>query len=157
MFYLTGTNANYGGVVIDNSATVTLSAQPSGTYQGVLFFQDRSITTSNVETFTGGATMKLTGSLYFPTTQVQYTNGASGVTFATAIVAYKVLFTSSAAYIKTRQHRNILRYVYRICGSCAVNPLRRPRGFRPGELCLAGLSPRADVLEPRPGDSPPPC
>ena len=85
---------------MNNGATVTFSAPTTGTYKGVLFFQDRSITSSVVASFQGGAAMKLTGSLYFPTTQVQYTNGAAGVNFATAIIAYEVLFTSSAAYIK---------------------------------------------------------
>jgi hypothetical protein len=40
--------------------------------------------------------MKLTGTLYFPTTEVIYENGASGVSFATAVVADTVLFTSDA-------------------------------------------------------------
>ena len=44
MFYLTGTNATYGSLTIGNSANVTLSALTSGPYLGVLFFQDRSIT-----------------------------------------------------------------------------------------------------------------
>jgi len=96
MFYLTGTNATYGSVVINNSATVTLSAPTSGTYQGILFYQNRSITSSNAATFDGGAAMKLTGTLYFPTTEVIYENGASGVSFATAVVADTVLFTSDA-------------------------------------------------------------
>ena len=46
MFYLTGTNSTYDSVAIQNGVSVTFSAPTSGTYQGVLFFQDRSITSS---------------------------------------------------------------------------------------------------------------
>lgn len=42
-FYLTGANASYGSVNIANGVTVTLSAPTSGTYDGLLFFQNRSI------------------------------------------------------------------------------------------------------------------
>lgn len=96
MFYLTGTNATYGSVVIDNGATVTMSAPASGVYQGILFFQDRSITSANNATFAGGATMQLTGSLYFPTTDVSFSNGTSVANYSTAIVASAVSFAGGA-------------------------------------------------------------
>ena len=93
MFYLTGTNASYGSVNIANGANVTFSAQTSGPYLGILFFQDRTITSGNNATFAGGATMKLTGSLYFPTTAVSFSDGSSTAAFNTAIIAYQVWFT----------------------------------------------------------------
>jgi len=92
MFYLTGTNASYGSVTISNGVNVTLSAQTSGPYMGLLFFQDRSIVSGANATFAGGASMTLTGSLYFPTTGVSYSNGASA-SGNTAIVAKDVSFT----------------------------------------------------------------
>ncbi len=92
MFYLTGTNASYGSVTISNGANVTFSAPTSGTYMGVVFFQDRSITSSSNATFAGGVNMKVTGSLYFPTTSVSYSNGASTNAYV-AIVADQVWFT----------------------------------------------------------------
>jgi len=92
MFYLTGTNANYGSVTIANGVNVTFSAPSSGPYLGVLFFQNRSITSSNNATFEGGATMQMTGSLYFPTTDVAFGNGSSVASYSTAIVAKQVSF-----------------------------------------------------------------
>ena len=92
MFYLTGTNATYGSVTMSNGVHVTLSAQTSGPYLGLLFFQDRSIVSATNATFAGGASMQLTGSLYFPTTGVSYSNGASP-TGNTAIVAKQVSFS----------------------------------------------------------------
>lgn len=93
MFYLTGTNSTYASVGVGNSVNVTLSAPTSGTYLGVLFFQDRSITSSNNATFTGGATMKLTGSLYFPTTIVAFSNGSAATGYTMAIVANQIWFS----------------------------------------------------------------
>jgi Flp pilus assembly protein TadG len=96
MFYLTGTNATYASVTINNGANVTLSAPSSGSYLGVLFFQNRTITSSNNATFAGGATMLLTGSLYFPTTSVSFSNGTSAQVNSTAIVSLGISFTGGA-------------------------------------------------------------
>jgi len=93
MFYLTGTNSTYASVSVGNSVNVTFSAPTSGTYLGVVFFQDRSITSSNNALFTGGATMKITGSLYFPTTIVQFSNGSAATSYSMAIIANQVWFS----------------------------------------------------------------
>ena len=93
MFYLTGTNATYGSVNISNGAAATLTAPASGVYSGLLFFQDRSITSAVNATFAGGVTLKLQGGIYFPTTLVSYQNGASSSGYTVAIVADKVSFT----------------------------------------------------------------
>ena len=98
MFYLTGTNATYASVAVQNGVSITFSAPTSGAYLGVLFFQDRSITSSQNAVFTGGATMKLTGSLYFPTTNISFSNGSSVTAYNTAIVAKQLSFTSSAYF-----------------------------------------------------------
>ncbi len=95
MFYLTGTNSTYGSVNMSNGVSVTLSAETSGSYLGVLFYQDRSITSAANATFAGGATEALTGSLYFPTTAVSFSNGTSGGG-NTAIVADQVSFVGGA-------------------------------------------------------------
>jgi hypothetical protein len=91
MFYLTGTNATYGSVVMNSGVNVTLSAQTSGAYMGLLFFQDRSITSNVNASFGGGASTQLTGSLYFPTTAISFSNGTSG-SGNTALVAKQVSF-----------------------------------------------------------------
>lgn len=95
-FYLTGTNASYGGVNISNGAGVTFSAPTTGTYTGILFYQDRSITSSNGAIFSGGVQMNLTGTLYFPTTSVTYSNG-SGTAGYVGIVANTVSFTGGTS------------------------------------------------------------
>jgi hypothetical protein len=92
LIYLTG-----GATVnIANGANVTLSAQASGAYQGVLFYQDRSIASPGASTFAGGATMNLTGSLYFPHATLDVNNGSSTAGTTMAIVADMVNFQGGA-------------------------------------------------------------
>lgn len=97
-FFLTGTNASYGSVVINNGVNVTLSAPTSGSYLGLLFLQDRTITSAVSANFAGGASMKLTGSLYFPTTAISYSNGVSG-NGTTALIAKQVSFTGGVQLV----------------------------------------------------------
>jgi hypothetical protein len=90
LIYLTG-----GATVnIANGSTVTLSAQTSGSYQGVLFYQDRSMASPGASTFAGGASMSLTGSLYFPHATLDVNNGANATVMA--IVADMVDFQGGA-------------------------------------------------------------
>jgi hypothetical protein len=79
-------------VTINNGANVTFSAQTSGPYMGVVFYQDRSITSSANANFAGGVNLKITGTLYFPTTYVLFSNGANTNAYV-AIVAKQVSFT----------------------------------------------------------------
>jgi hypothetical protein len=97
LIYLTG-----GATLnIANGSTVTLSAQTSGSYEGVLFYQDRSVTSPGSSTIAGGANLNLTGSLYFPHALLNINNGTStsissgGTT--TAIVADMVDFQGGAS------------------------------------------------------------
>jgi len=92
MIYLTG-----GATVnIANGSSVTLSAQSSGPYQGILFYQDRSMPAPGASTFAGGATMNLTGSLYFPHATLDVNNGAAASGTTMAIVADMVDFQGGA-------------------------------------------------------------
>jgi len=86
LIYLT----NGATVDIANGASVTLSAETSGAYAGVLFYQDRSMASPAASTFAGGANMKLTGSLYFPHGTLNVNNGSTSSTMA--IVADMVNF-----------------------------------------------------------------
>jgi hypothetical protein len=79
-FYLTGS----GSVNIANGATLNLSAPTSGTYDGILFYQDRS--DSNAATIEGGASSVLKGILYFPDAALTIGNGTTS-TFYTPVVA----------------------------------------------------------------------
>jgi hypothetical protein len=73
LIYLT----NGATVSIANGANVTMSPQSSGTYEGVLFYQDRSMTSPGSSTFAGGSSMVLSGSLYFPYALLYINNGSN--------------------------------------------------------------------------------
>ena len=90
LIYLT----NGATVNVANGSTVTLSAETSGPYQGVLFYQDRSMAAPGASTFAGGATMNLTGSLYFPHATLDVNNGSGSSVMA--IVADMVNFQGGA-------------------------------------------------------------
>jgi Flp pilus assembly protein TadG len=98
MFYLTGTSSTYSSLYIGNSFTGTLSAPTSGTYQGILFFGDRSIvaTFGNGAQITNGVSVNMSGTLYFPTTNVGFTSGAGNLSYM-AIVANTITVSSGAS------------------------------------------------------------
>jgi len=92
LIYLTG-----GATVnIANGSSVTLSAQTSGAYQGVLFYQDRTMASPGASTFAGGATMNLTGSLYLPHATLDINNGSGTAGSTMALVVDMVNFQGGA-------------------------------------------------------------
>lgn len=84
-----------GTVSISGSTTVTLSAPTSGTYSGILFFGDRSGTTSNSNTISGSSGSTLSGALYFPTQKFTYSGSSSGSGTCTQLIADTITFTGS--------------------------------------------------------------
>ncbi|HWK95893.1 MAG TPA: pilus assembly protein TadG-related protein [Pseudolabrys sp.] len=97
--YLTkSTGSSYATVSIGNGATVTLSAPTSGTYAGLTFFGDRKATTSTTSSFGGGATLSITGALYFPSQTVSFNNGISNPSGCTQLIAGQIQFTGGAQF-----------------------------------------------------------
>jgi hypothetical protein len=95
MIYNTATaSQTIGAVSITGSGTLTLSAPNTGTYEGILIFQDRSQSVGG--TVTGSNTSVVTGTLYFPDANLTYT----GTTTAqyTAIVADTVTMVGTCAF-----------------------------------------------------------
>ncbi|MGD0117573.1 MAG: pilus assembly protein TadG-related protein [Candidatus Binatus sp.] len=93
-----GSNSTYAGINIANGVTVNFSAPTTGgenSLEGILFFQDSSIPASSAASyFAGGANMTLAGALYFPTTQLNYSNGINAA--YTILVADTIVFTGGA-------------------------------------------------------------
>ncbi len=92
MIYLT--NGAY--VNIANGVTVNMAPQSSGTYQGVLFFQDHTMTSPAASAFAGGSNSTMTGSLYFPWALVNINNGSTANT--EALVVNSVSFQGGATF-----------------------------------------------------------
>ena len=92
--YLTGPNPT--GLKINGNMTVNLTAPNSGYYWGVLFFQDRTLTSPPAATINGGAGTNLNGTVYLPGTAVTYTGGSA--TSITALIADTIAFVGTSFF-----------------------------------------------------------
>ena len=84
-----------GSVNLSGSSTVNFTAPSSGTYQGMLFLQDRNLSYSSGNNINGSSSSVLTGTLYFPTTTVTY-SGSSTTGSYTAMIAKNIIIAGSA-------------------------------------------------------------
>jgi hypothetical protein len=88
-----------GGVSMAGGASVSLSAPTSGTWQGILFYQDRTNTSDS--TLVGGTGQLMNGLLYFPDAHLTYTGGSNVSTQATAAtIVSKTLSMVGNSYIQ---------------------------------------------------------
>jgi hypothetical protein len=83
--YNTSNGYPYKPITFSGANTVNLSAPASGPMSGVLFFQDRNITSGSANTFSGAGQFQFLGTLYFPTTALVF-SGAGGLSGAGPIV-----------------------------------------------------------------------
>ena len=92
---LTGPNGQAGDLRIQAGANLNMSSSGTGPYTGVLFYRDRRAAHSEVQ-ISGGASLFLTGALYFPTADVDFV-GHSGMNVrCLQLVAQKMRFRGSA-------------------------------------------------------------
>ena len=93
-FYNTaGGGYSYKVVTVSGGSRGALSAPTSGAMEGMLFFQDRSITSSSSNTVSGGSTLSLEGAVYFPTQPLTFSGGSTGTASYTIIVASTLTFS----------------------------------------------------------------
>jgi hypothetical protein len=78
------------GVSFTGNGNISLTAPSSGTYNGVLMYQDAS--DSSTDYLTGGSSQILNGVVYFPDALLHYTGGSSsnGSSQSLSIVAYNL-------------------------------------------------------------------
>jgi len=78
-FYNTSGAVAYAPIKFTGNETANLSAPTSGSLEGMLFFQDRSITysSSNGSEIEGNSSSTFDGALYFPTTALSYVGNSS--------------------------------------------------------------------------------
>ena len=96
IFLTSSTGSQYASVTINGGATVDMEAQTSGDYSGVLFYGDRDAPAGINQTLNGGASMDLTGALYFPVGDIKYTGGATINGSCTQIIGYSITFNGNA-------------------------------------------------------------
>jgi hypothetical protein len=82
---------------INGGATVRLSAQTSGTYAGILFYQDRRASDSGTNTVNGNSNSFYQGAIYMAGQEVDF-NGTAGMsTNCIQLVARRVVFSGNSA------------------------------------------------------------
>ena len=85
MFYNTATGSHtIAPISLTGSSVTTLTAPASGTYRGVVFFQDRNLTYATANSVSG--TADITGTYYFPTTSFSYSGNSSTAVKAAFVV-----------------------------------------------------------------------
>jgi hypothetical protein len=95
-FVMTGTNGQAGDLKINSQAELDLSSPGSGDYKGVLFYRDRRA--SNIEIkINGGADSKLTGALYFPSSDITFAGNAGMDVKCLQMVGQKLKFRGGAS------------------------------------------------------------
>jgi hypothetical protein len=95
---LTGSGSNYAYVSISNGVTVTLSAPTTGATAGLVFFADPNSPSTPGSSFQGGASMTLTGALYFPSQTVTFANGTSTNATCTQLIAWLIQFQGGTSF-----------------------------------------------------------
>jgi hypothetical protein len=97
----TSSTATIGGVNMNGGANVNIVAPASGTYKGIMIYQDRRATADNTQQVNGNSSSKLEGALYFPRADLTF-NGTTGMnTNCLQIVSKRVQFTGNSAVNNT--------------------------------------------------------
>ena len=98
-----GGTPTIGTADINGGAKLVMSAPTSGTYDGILFYQDRRATTSTtiVNKINGNSSSLMSGAIYFPNQQLQI-NGTAGLNFSCAqFVSYVIEFAGNGSINNT--------------------------------------------------------
>ncbi len=95
----TGSGGTWASASINGGGTIAMSAQTTGDYAGILFYQDGSATDSpsNNFTFNGGSNTEMTGVIYVPENDVSFSGGnETDDNGCLQIVASQVSFSGNA-------------------------------------------------------------
>jgi hypothetical protein len=93
-FYNTQGSTSYKPIVVSGGSSSSLIAPTSGSYEGILFFEDRSITSNSQNTISGGSTATFQGAFYFPNSPLVFSGGSNAA--YTLIVADTVTISGSS-------------------------------------------------------------
>ena len=92
--YMTGPSA--GGIKINGNMVVNLAAPTSGTYWGLIFYQDRTLSPAPSAKLNGGSSMNLSGTVYLPGSAITYNGGSS--TSITALIGDTIAFVGTSYF-----------------------------------------------------------
>jgi Flp pilus assembly protein TadG len=105
-FYLTGSGSKYASINISAGSQVTLTPVMAGTLENVLFFQNRNAKNGQSK-LTGQSRMHVTGILYFPNSEVEFTGG-SAMDEADVLLVARTLKMTGDSYVNADYANNVL-------------------------------------------------
>ncbi len=95
----TSSNSPFGTITIDNGTTVTLSPPTTGSTAGLTLISDPNpLQPLETETIAGGATLNISGTLYFPNSAVSFSNGASATNACLQLIASTATFSGGSTF-----------------------------------------------------------
>jgi hypothetical protein len=86
------TPSSIAAVGMNGGATVNLTATTTGTYAGVLFYQDRRALPGTTNTVNGNSQSKYQGGIYFPSQDLSFSGDSGIVTDCVQMVSRRVTF-----------------------------------------------------------------
>jgi Flp pilus assembly protein TadG len=95
------TSNTIGDVDLNGNATINMTAPDSGTFKGILFYQDRRAASDNDIKINGNSSSKFQGAFYFPKADLTFNGTAGMITNCMQIVAKDVTFTGNSAINNT--------------------------------------------------------
>jgi hypothetical protein len=93
--YLASGTQNNG---IQVSSCLAITAPTSGNTAGIAFWVDKGNSSNGKDQFNGGSNVAITGAIYAPSQEVDYTGSSSATSSCTQIVANKIDFTGAADF-----------------------------------------------------------
>lgn len=78
---------------IQVSSCIAITAPTTGNTAGIAFWVDKNAPSNGKEQFNGGANMAITGALYAPSEEVDYTGSSTVTSTCTQIVANNIVFS----------------------------------------------------------------
>jgi Flp pilus assembly protein TadG len=96
------TGANVGKLSIAGTSNIKLNAPSSGTYKGLLFYQDAKATTTQSSSVRGDSASNMTGAFYFPSTPVDFGGNSGGLSECVEVVANTITFIGNSNLTTTK-------------------------------------------------------
>jgi hypothetical protein len=94
---LTGSSGNVATANIANGANVNLTAPTTGTFHGIAIIQQQGAGIA-ASTVAGGAKMNITGTMVFPSSLVQFSNGSTNSASCTHLIAFQIQFSGGSRF-----------------------------------------------------------
>lgn len=91
-------NRGHGPISITGGATINLRAPRSGDYEGMLIFEDRTITDNGPNHVEGGSNSNIEGIIYMPNSILNYAGGSGTIAQYAGLVARTLAFTGHSTF-----------------------------------------------------------